>query len=339
MNVAYIFRHPGPGRFSLERMWATFSEALPSGIEWSMFECPRINAAPADLYVNMKAVRRLRADVYHIVGDVQYAALSLPADRTVLTVADCNLVHRAAGLKKVIFAKLWYEWPIRRCRAVTTISDFTARDVAALVPRASGKIRTVYVPLSRGFSFSERAFHAERPVVLQMGALWNKNLERVAEALSGIPCRLRIVGRLSERQKETLIRHRIEAEIISDIPDAQMPRVYAESDLVVFASLYEGFGMPIIEAQATGRPVISGNVCSMPEVAGPGACLVNPLDVQAIRQAILRVIQDGAYRDRLVSSGLENVRRFSPERIAGQYAALYREIVGRPEEKPTKTGG
>jgi glycosyltransferase involved in cell wall biosynthesis len=77
----------------------------------------------------------------------------------------------------------------------------------------------------------------------------------------------------------------------------------------------------------------------MPEVAGPGACLVNPLDVQAIRQAILRVIQDGAYRDRLVSSGLENVRRFSPERIAGQYAALYREMLDRPDEISLKTRG
>lgn len=333
MKVAYIFRHPGPARYSLERMWATFSKALPSDVTWSVFECPRMNASPADLAWNLKAVGALRADIYHIVGDVQYAALALPGDRTVLTVADCSLVNRASGWKKELFSKLWYEWPIRRCGGVTTISDFTARDVAALVPRAAGKIRTVYVPLPNGFGFRARPFQTDRPVVLQIGALWNKNLERVAEALSGMPCRLRIVGTLSDAQRGALARFGIDAEVLSDVPDSQMPGLYADSDLVVFASLYEGFGMPIIEAQASGRPVIAGDNSSMPEVAGPGACLVNSLDVQAIRQAILRVIQDGAYRDRLVSAGLENVRRFTPERIAGHYAALYRELLGQASSR------
>jgi glycosyltransferase involved in cell wall biosynthesis len=97
--------------------------------------------------------------------------------------------------------------------------------------------------------------------------------------------------------------------------------------MVLFASTYEGFGLPIIEAQATGRPVVTSRVTAMPEVAGDGACLVDPYDVASIRSGVLRVLGDRGYRDSLVHRGFENVRRFEPGRIAAQYARLYEEVA------------
>jgi glycosyltransferase involved in cell wall biosynthesis len=105
-----------------------------------------------------------------------------------------------------------------------------------------------------------------------------------------------------------------------------MPSLYAQADMVLFASTYEGFGLPIIEAQATGRPVVTSRVTAMPEVAGEGACLVDPYDVSSIRNGVLRVLDDGSYRDSLVHLGFENVRRFEPSLIASQYARLYEEV-------------
>jgi glycosyltransferase involved in cell wall biosynthesis len=96
--------------------------------------------------------------------------------------------------------------------------------------------------------------------------------------------------------------------------------------MVIFASTYEGFGLPIIEANAVGRPVVTSDIYSMPEVAGDAACLVNPFDVSNIRTGVLRVIQDESYRRKLIENGFKNVERFKPNAIAQQYLELYKEL-------------
>ena len=97
--------------------------------------------------------------------------------------------------------------------------------------------------------------------------------------------------------------------------------------MVVFTSTYEGFGLPILEAQATGRPVVTSDLCSMPEVAGKSACLVDPYDENSIRSCIMQIIEDTAYREWLVDEGLRNVEKYQPKEIARRYFTLYREIL------------
>ena len=94
--------------------------------------------------------------------------------------------------------------------------------------------------------------------------------------------------------------------------------------MVVFASLYEGFGLPILEAQAMGRPVITSNFGAMKEAAGEGALLVDPYSVEAIREAILRITREPALREDLIAKGRENAERFRAEAVAARYGELYR---------------
>lgn len=108
----------------------------------------------------------------------------------------------------------------------------------------------------------------------------------------------------------------------------ELLREYGDSDVVVFASIYEGFGLPIIEANMVGRAVITSCLASMPEVAGDAACLVDPYDARSIAAGILRVIDDDAYRELLVEKGFENARRFGPARSAAQYASIYANLAG-----------
>ena len=96
--------------------------------------------------------------------------------------------------------------------------------------------------------------------------------------------------------------------------------------MVAFVSTFEGFGMPIVEAQRVGRAVLTSTVASMPEVAGGAACLVDPFDPLAIRAGVLRILGDADYRRRLVEQGFENAKRFEPQVIADTYAQIYREI-------------
>ena len=136
-----------------------------------------------------------------------------------------------------------------------------------------------------------------------------------------------IVGPLGEQQKQELKENRLNFKQYEDLSDEQLLDLYRSCDLVVLASTYEGFGLPIVEAQAVGRPVVTSNVCSMPEVAGDAAAFVDPVDVESIRKGIRRVIEDEAYRTALVEKGLANVRRFASKGLASRYAKLYRTIA------------
>jgi glycosyltransferase involved in cell wall biosynthesis len=97
--------------------------------------------------------------------------------------------------------------------------------------------------------------------------------------------------------------------------------------MVVFASLYEGFGLPILEAQAMGRPVITSNFGAMREAAGEGALLVDPYSVEAIREAVLRVKREPALREDLIAKGLRNAANFSADAVAMKYAQIYRNLA------------
>ena len=155
----------------------------------------------------------------------------------------------------------------------------------------------------------------------------NKNLLRIAEALQGIPCHLRVIGRLSREQASRLQACGVDFTAAEHLERQQMVQEYRDCDIMLLASLAEGFGLPILEAQATGRPVVTSSVPPMPEVAGEGACYVDPLCVDSIRAGLLRVRDDAAARQRWIAEGFRNVERFRPAVVARQYAALYEELM------------
>jgi glycosyltransferase involved in cell wall biosynthesis len=168
---------------------------------------------------------------------------------------------------------------------------------------------------------------------LQIGTMPNKNIPGLARAVGGIKCRLRIIGRMTDDQVDVLNENGVDFENAFDLSDDELRNEYQQADIVSFCSLHEGFGLPIIEGQTMGRPVITSDLSPMIETSGRAAYLADPADPESIREGIRKIIDDEAYRNTLVEKGFENSKRYDAAAIAKQYEDLYNEILENSEER------
>jgi glycosyltransferase involved in cell wall biosynthesis len=330
IEVIHFQRQPAQRGFSIERLFHVLRAAMPEDVRCRTHVVPHLSQGGWRRIANLRDVWRRGGEVNHITGDVHYLALALPGKNTLLTIHDCGMLLRSRGWSRPLLKLFWFTWPIARCRVVTVISEATRREVIELAGVRPEKIRVVHDCVSPDFSPSPAAFNSLRPRILLIGIAPNKNLERTAEALAGLSCEVELIGKPSAAQAAAFAGHGVALRPLGNVDNAGVLAAYRRCDLLLFASTHEGFGLPILEAQATGRPVVTGNCSSMAEVAGGSACLVDPFSPASIRAGVEKVIRDDAYRATLLRRGAENIRRFQPAQIAENYAAIYREIAGRP---------
>jgi glycosyltransferase involved in cell wall biosynthesis len=273
-------------------------------------------------------LRKLKADIYHVTGDINYFAFLLPHKRTVLTVHDIgNYLFGLRGLKRWLYGWIWFWLPLRAAHAITVVSADTRDRIVRHFRILSEKIQVINNCFSAGFRPFARPFRSECPVILQVGTSLHKNVSRFAEALKGIRCKLILVGKLDDNLSAKLIDTRIDYLNLFNLSREELIEQYRQCDIVSFVSLTEGFGVPVIEAQATGRPLITSDISPLREVSGGAACLVDPRNVDEIRSGILRIINDAEYRSSLISRGYDNAVGYSPEFVGKKYLELYRSLL------------
>lgn len=326
IRVTYFQRRANDGFWSLERIYSDVRENLSTDIKVSVHSSRFRSQGFFRRLYNLLSATFYQGDINHVTGDVHFLTYLLRKKITILTILDCVMLSRLKGVKWWIFWFFWYWLPEKRSAVIVTISEFTRQEVLRILKCRPEKLKVVYCSVSSVFQRCDKSFNNGRPRILHIGITENKNLERHLSALEGIACNLVIIGNLSNEQQHILNRSGISYQNYVGLSLNEIVEQYQLCDLLLFASTYEGFGLPIIEAQSIGRPVITSNICSMPEVAGGAACLVDPFDVKSIRLGINRVISDDAFRADLVANGYENAKRFSIENIALQYSKLYRGL-------------
>lgn len=329
MKVLYIYRHPGMG-FSIGKVFKPVEEEMKKYAEVDSVYLPVPNYSPKGLWMNIraarKAVSRKHYDIVHITGAEHYLIPFLPKDKLVVTVHDlgfCKILER-----KMTYAIKYYLFvsSLKKARFVTFISEKSEKEAADYVRLKNGRFKTVLNAVGKEFVYSPKNFNEKKPVVLHIGTKEHKNLDRSIEALHDIPCVLRIIGQVSDQQKARMAELGVEYSIGCNLTDEQLKEEYVKADIVNFPSLYEGFGMPIIEGQATGRIVITSNLEPMRTIAGDGALMVDPTNVEDIHNAYLQAMDKDVRKD-VVDKGLENVKRFQLENIAYQFYSLYLTIA------------
>lgn len=328
INVVHYQRRPMPGQVSIERLFSCIRRAMPRQFACMPHLCPRLSNGIWPRLVNILDAARQQSQVNHITGDVHYLVLALSKRQTLLTIHDCGSLERLSGIRRLVFKFFWFTLPIWRSQLVTVISESTRQELLRQVRCDAAKIRVVPNCVGDEFVAVPKVFNVKEPEILHLGTFPEKNLERLVPALIGLPCRLHVLGRLTPGQEALLQKSGLRYVNTPRATDTELVEAFKRCDLVAFVSIYEGFGLPIIEANATGRAVVTSNRLSMPEVAGNAACLVNPMDVDSIRQGILKVWHEPDYRDALIQAGFENVKRFTPPAVAAQYASIYRELAG-----------
>ena len=279
------------------------------------------------LYITFEAFLK-QGEINHVTGDISFINFLFKKKRSILTILDCGFMMNPSAWKREVLRIFWLAIPVKRAQIVTVISQATKDEVLKLVKCNPDKIRVVPVFISEAFTpGATMEFNGNKPVLLQIGTKANKNIERLFEAVKGLPCKLDLVGELTPDHVKMLSDFEIEYENSVRISNEEIMEKYRNCDIVTFVSTYEGFGMPIIEANSFNKPVVTSNLLSMPEVAADAACLVNPYDIKQIREGITRIIKDATYRNELVENGKKNRLRYLPDEISNMYLDIYKEIL------------
>ena len=249
-------------------------------------------------------------------------------------------------LSRVLWWRLQYWYVRRRADLFLAISEFTKQEMVEILHVPPEKIEVVpcacssemkpIMDAARLANLREK-YHLPEQFVLYVGNFNpRKNLERLIRAFDsakekGIPHQLVIAGEQGWKFNRDAalrgIRHCKNILFIGYVPDAEMPALYSAADLFVFPSLYEGFGIPVIEAQSCGTPALTSNGSAMPEVCGESAVFVDPYDADSIAEGILSILRDPKLAASLREKGMENVQRFSWKKSTGRLNMIIEDVA------------
>lgn len=320
---------------SIENITYNLKKNLPNNVNTEIYKLKHPNKGIINKIKNILDVPFHQGDVNHVTGDVHYITFLLNKKKTILTIHDCEkLVSKYYGfIKRKIYKLFWFTIPKIRCSIITTISKSSKNDLIKYGRINQKKI--VVIPNGVSASFNDLRLSKQekqkllnnpnsKKTILHVGKEKpNKNIPRLINAISDLNLKFIKVGKITEKTRKLLEKNNIDYVQYNNISENFLCKLYNSVDCMVFPSLVEGFGLPLIESQKCDCPVITSNRSSIPEIAGEGAYYIDPFYSENIKNGIKKVIDDKKLKKKLVKKGFENTKRFNWKNIADQYYKLY----------------
>ncbi len=309
-------------------------------------------------FVQPFALRRERIDLLHALAFAGPLAITIP---WIVTVFDLSFARYPQSFNAA--NRIYLTWAVRnslrRAQRVIAISESTRRDLISMFGADPRRVQAIYCGCDPTFAPATdaaegMAFRAQRRLpekfILHVGTLEpRKNIARLlrafarAQRAAHLPHRLVLIG--ARGWKYTEVDTVIEQENMQDdvifagyVPPAELPLWYRAADVFAYPSLYEGFGLPPLEAMACGTPVVTSNAASLPEVVGDAALQIAPDDENALTDALVRAATDANLRAELSARGLTQAAKFSWARTARETTAVYRTVIAESTARQVERG-
>ena len=277
MKVTIFLRKKLQGENSIEELAYALAEEC-SNIQLCIL--PEFSASLIGMFRNIIYARKHKGDVNHIFSVTEGYLCPFLAGKTIVTIHDIKTIKSLHSLGQCFAYIFWLIIPSIFWNYCTCISKQTYEEVLNIIKWRRKTISIIYNSYNPKIKASSKISLSDPPIILHIGTALRKNLSNMIRAIEGIRCKLIIVGTLFKEQQRLLEEYSINYVNYIDLPFDDIIALYHQCDIVSFPSSYEGFGMPVIEAQAIGRPTIAGDIPILRDVAGDAAIFVNPNDIE-----------------------------------------------------------
>jgi glycosyltransferase involved in cell wall biosynthesis len=290
-------------------------------------------------------LRKYKFDIVHDLSQIGPFLFNLPFKR-ISTIHDLSaiLFPETFDVFSVLLQKYVLPMTLKNVDVVITISENTKKDIVKYLKYPKEKIKRIYLGVDERFKPLEKTdnvlnkYNIISPYILYVGTLQpRKNITLFIKAFyklkrNGIEHKLVVAGGKGWKYKEiykTINKLKLQKEVIFTgyVEDDDLPYLYNAADLFIYPSLYEGFGLPLLEAMACGCPVITSNTSSLPEVVGDAGIMIDPYNVDALVGAMREVLSNDNLRENMIKRGLERAKMFSWEKTARETLKVYKEVM------------
>ena len=294
------------------------------------------------------ALRREQIDLFHAT---HYVLPPLTRRRSIVTIHDCIHLMFPQYLPSRMahgYAKAFLWSATQQAQRILTVSEASKRDILKLFDVPPERVAVIYNAIDERFRLTpdeaqvarvRERYQLDDAFVLYVGNIKpHKNVVRLIDAFAKVRqagldhLKLLVIG--DEITRHTALRRAVHrgklhkhVRFLGFVPTETLSILYRLASVFVFPSLYEGFGLPPLEAMACGTPVVTSNISSLPEIVGDAAILIDPYDSTSIANGILQALSDATLREKLRTRGLARVQRYSWERSVGQVREIYDEVL------------
>jgi glycosyltransferase involved in cell wall biosynthesis len=329
MKIIFLNRRYNPKEISIEKLFSH----IKKGVSRNENEITEIENPFGSGFLNLfKSIcffrKQVQRDsVVHITGQIHFAAIALKTKKIIITVHDLGLYRHLSAVRLFIFKLLWVYLPFKRAKFIVAISHKTKNEIISIMPSVSHKIIVIPNCLTIEIDDTPTKHFEKLNSILVVGTRSNKNLIRSLKALEGLDVEVLIIGELTSEVREILKNYRIKFNNKTNVSEENLFQYYKESNILLFPSIYEGFGLPILEAQATNTIVVTSNIPPMNEIAGSSSFLVDPYCIESIREGVINALSlTGEERSRIINAGKENIKKYKIDNVSEQYLQLYHNL-------------